>query len=376
MALVGLDGSYWVPIGPNPFLGSTGPSAVGTALDAANEAIIMIGYVVTSDGGSHTIDTTGSSSLAWRCTSATFADGGTVVKVGLAAVDTATGPAARAVNVANVITFDVNASYTGGGGGLTNAMITSVPTAGTKTVANGDLIAFAVQMTARGGVTDSVSVGVPGSIQISQLPTVTTYTGAAYAGSSALPSCFITFADGATGWFYGSEVYSAFTTRTWNTAGAVDAYGQLYQLPFPCKIYGLWGFLDPDADCSVILYSDPLGTPVAERTVSIDANVVGVAQARRFSVLFPTPYTTAPDQIIVAAFLPGASNISVPYKTIGNAAHRISDVWGTRGYGVQTAGGGAAFSNSNSSLDHYYIGLLVGAFEHGVNPTYVAGLGL
>jgi hypothetical protein len=376
MALVSLDGGYVVPIGPGWNAVQTLPAALTSVLDAANEALIFIGHIVTADGGSHTLDTTGSSSLGWRTGAVTFANGSTVVKVGLAPVDTANGPAARASNAANVISFDVSANFTGGGGGITaTAWQTSVPTTGTKTVANGDFIAFAVQMTAVAGG-DVVNATYSSSSTNYQRPTVTGYLGGLYGTISGGPVALITFSDGTLGWFYASDVLSTISTRTWNTTGGVDEYGQLYQLPFPCKIYGLYGWIDPDNDSSVALYSDPLGTPVAERTVTLDLNTVAQSAGRRFSVLFPSPYTVGPDQVIAAVFKPGAASISAYYKTLASATHRVTDVWGTSGYGVQSAGGGAAFTDSNSSLDHYYIGLLVGAFEHGVNPTYVAGLGL
>jgi hypothetical protein len=82
-------------------------TTTATTLDAANEAVIYIGHMWWEDGGSHTVDTSGSSSLNWRTTTVTFANAGTRVKVGLADVVNAAGPPARAVNVSDVITFDV-----------------------------------------------------------------------------------------------------------------------------------------------------------------------------------------------------------------------------------------------------------------------------
>jgi hypothetical protein len=363
-------GSPLVRIGVNTNQITSVPGTGSTTLDAANEACIYIGQIVTSDGASHTIDTTGSSALQWRSGAVTFANGSTVVKIGLAAVDTATGPVGRAVNVADVITFDVNAAPVGGGGGITaNAWISSVPTAGTKTVSNGDFLAFAVQMTARGGVADTIAVTTPTVNSAMHRPLVTSFTGGSYAAVASTPNCIITFSDGALGYFYGGDVCSTVNARIWNTGGAVDEYGQLFNLPYSTKIYGIYGWGDFDNNADIILYSDPLGTPAAEKTVSIDLNTVAATSTRRFEVLFASPYTYRPNTDIVAAFSPGASNITAFYKTLNHAGHRISETFGTTGYGVSRAVTGAgAFSDANSSLDHYYIGLLVGAFEHGVWP--------
>lgn len=375
MVMKNVPGMPLVQLGVDIHSIRTALATTTNTMDAADEATIYIGQVFTSDGASHTIDTTGSSSLQWRTSTVTFANGGTTVVVGLAAVDTGAGPPGRASNTTNVINFDVSKSLTGGGGGVTtDAWQTHVPDTGTKTIANGDFVAFAVQMTARGGA-DSVRAAIQSASSSVHRPTVTGYIGGSYTALSGVPNCIIVFSDGALGYFYGGSVFSTINTRTWNTGGAVDEYGQLYNFPFPMKIHGIYGHIDSDADCNIVLYSDPLGTPVAEKTVSIDANAVSGTTGRMFQVLFSSPYTYAPNTNIGAVFSPGASNVSAYYRTLANADHRVADVWGTSGYGIQRAATGVgAFADSNSSLDHYYIGLLVGAFEHGVQPTYVLGI--
>jgi hypothetical protein len=360
MALVSFPGSPLALIGPGLHRALL-PGLTSVTMDAANESVALIGRVATSDEASHTIDTTGSSSLGFRTGAVTFANAGTTLKVGIAAVDAGAGPPARAANAADVITFDVNAAPVGGSGTITaNAWHTIVPTAGTKTVAHGDMVAFAVQMTARGGA-DSVVFSNSTADNSLHRPVVTSFTGGAYAPSGSVPNAIITFSDGALGYFYAGEVFSAISTRTWNSGGATTEYGQLYQLPFPTKVYGLWGFVDPDADTDVVLYSDPLGTPVAEKTISIDSNIVTTATGRKFYELFSSPYTTAANQLIASVFKPGGSNISAYYRTMASATHRVADQGGTTGYGISRASG--AFANANSSLDHYYIGLIVGAFD-------------
>lgn len=372
MALASIRGGNFIPIGPGFHPSLTAPSISNTTIDATNEALILVGQIVTSDGASHTLDTSGSSSIGWRTGSVTFSNGGTTVKVGVAAVDTANGPPARAAHSTDVITFDVNASFTGGGGGITaNAWQTSVPTTGTKTIANGDLVAVCIQMTARGGadlITPVSNLATTGPHR----PTVTTFTGGSYAVAASTPNFIITFADGAFGYFHGTEVFSSQNQRTWNSGSGQAEYGQLYNLPFPCKIFGLFGWFNPSADCNVVLYSDPLGTPVAEKTISLDANVMGSGSFRRFSVMFASPYSYSANQNIGAIYKPGGSSVTAAYKTLDNANHRIVDPWGTSGYGISRASG--SFANANSSLDHYYIGLIASHFESGVWPSYGMGI--
>jgi hypothetical protein len=363
MALTGFYGDKKSFVGPEVWHSATLPSASSALMDAANEAIIFIGRINTSDGGSHTLDTSGSSAIAWRTAAVTFANAGTTFKVGVAPVDTGTGAPGRASNASDVISFDVSKSMTGGGGGVTaNAWQSHVPDTGSKSIANGDLVAVCFQMTARGGA-DVINIGYINATQFNR-PSVTGFLGGSYAAQNGLLNVFITFADGATGWIDGGEVFSTNNTRTWNSGSATKEYGQLYKLPFPVKIYGLYGFSNTSADLDLVLYSDPLGTPVAEKTIAVDANTVASnAAGRRFRETFASPYTTTADQLVVAGFKPGASNIDAYYKTLGSAGIRVTDPWGVEGYGVSRATG--AFANANSSLDHYYIGLICGAYDDG-----------
>lgn len=367
MALQSFPGNPLAYVGPNPLLLQTTPTVATVTMDAANESMIFIGRIITSDGGSHTIDTTGSSSLQWRTSTVTFANAGTTLVVGLAAVLTSAGPPGRPANVADVITFDVSKSLTGGGGGVTaNAWQSHTPDTGTKTIANGDLVAFAVQMTARGG-TDSVLGSFQQVPSSRHRPTVTGFIGGTYNAQSGVPNVLIVFSDGAYGWFEGGDVFSTISTRTWSSSSSPSEYGQLYQLPFPAKIYGAygwWGTSSAAADQDIILYSDPLGTPVAEKTASIDPSTISALAGRMFLEMFATPYTLPANTPIGIVFSPTTTtNRNAYYKTLNDANHRVTDIWGTSGYGISRTSG--AFADANSSLDHYYVGLIVSAFDDG-----------
>lgn len=370
MALVAVDGTPLVPFGAANRQGVPSLANVtATLIDAAKEACIMIGQIVTEDGGSHTIDTTGSSSLGWLSGTLTFANGGTTVKVGLATVDTTTGPPGRAVNVADVITFDVSKSLTGGGGGITaSAWQEHVPDAGTKTIANGDLVAFCVQMTALGGA-DAIRPSTVAAVANPTTPYVTEYTGGTYIVANILmPNAVITFSDGKLGWFAGGYVaLTGTTTQTWNNTSGTKEYGNFFQMPFPVKIYGLYWQVAVTGDTDFVLYSDPLGTPVAQKTTSIDLNTVASAAASRAgSVLFASPYTTTASQPLAAIIKPtSATNISALYKTFNASAHQKTEVFGTNGYAVNRNTG--AFAAQNSNKDRFAIGLLIGAFDNGAS---------
>ncbi len=344
-----------------------------TTLVTAKDSVAMIGRIYTSDGGSHTIDTTGSSSFGWRTGTSTFANGSTTVTVGIATPDAATGPVGRATNVSDAITFGgARVTFTAPTGITSAAWQTSVPTAGTSTIANGDEIAFCVQLVTKGGA-DQVLVSCPG-LQITQsYPMVSTFLaagGSVYASASQAPNVVITFSDGAKGYFVGGQVASiGSTATTWNNASAQKEYGNILQFPFPTKIFGVYATITGTADFDLNIYSDPLHAgagPTNVGSVSFDVNKLSTAAIGMIQANFATPYSlAAATNIAVVARPTSASNIVMAYQTFASSADQ--GAWQGTGYAVSrgTVAAGTAFADTNSSKDRYAIGLLLGGFDDG-----------
>jgi hypothetical protein len=179
------------------------------------------------------------------------------------------------------------------------------------------------------------------------------------------------YSDGKLGFFYGGIVFDAgLSTQTWNSGSATKEYGNFIQLPFPAKIYGIISASNHAGDADIILYSDPLGTPVAEKTVSVDLNTVLSAANRWAEFLFPAPYSATASQPLAAIVKPtSATNITNQYVTMNSSSHQKSLSCGTNGYAVNRASG--AFAAQNSSKDRFNIGLLVGAFDAGGGASAV-----
>lgn len=378
MSLVALDGTPLMMLGggQRPLGGGLAANTSLATLAAAKAAAIMIGRVFTEDGASHTIDTTGSSSMGWRSGALTFANAATTVVVGLATVDAANGAPGRATNSTGTITPSVSKSHTGGGGGITaNAWQENVPSSGSLAIANGDLLAAFVQMTARGGA-DSVVVQAQAMTTSLLRPNCTSFDGTStYTNATQTPNFTITFSDGKLGWFYGGAVINSTTAQTWNSGSATKEYGNYLLMPFPAKIYGLYGAINLTtnaADCDGVLYSDPLGTPVAEKTITLDANTVHASAAQApFIELFTSPYSAKANQPLAAIFKPGATDVTSTYRIMNASAHQKSLDYGSNGYAVNRASG--AFAAQNSNKDRFSIGLLVGAFSQENNQLINSG---
>jgi len=374
MALVNLDGVPLTQIGFPARAGAYVAASISTlaTIDAAGEALMMVGQIWTSDGGTHTIDTTGPSALGWRAQNITFANAGTTVKVGLAAVDTANGPPARAVNAAGVITFNVSRSILGNSSGITgNSWHEHTPDAGTMTISNGDLVAFCVQMTARGGV-DIINVG--GTLQpyaTNGFPCVTSYLSSAYANTAALPNCRIAFNDGARGYFVGGAIQNgALVSTAWNSGSVNKEYGNALTLPFPVRIHGIVGYMILAGPADLILYSSPFSVPVAERTVTLSNRTLAVSAASAVQVLFATPYDAAANQDLAVMVKPGASNATLYSRPAPLAWDADGDSGGESCYGAYRITG----PSFPLYFDRYTIGALVQAFEHPARSSHMMGL--
>lgn len=334
-----------------------------TAATAAKGCVIYVGQVWTSDGASHTIDATASSSIGFKTGSVTLANAASNLRVGLAAVDFANGPPARAINVTDAITFDVYRNYTNAGAPTANAWNEAVPTNGSKTIANADFVALCFQFTAWGGA-DSVAIAscTTGTTNAPAFPNATTYNGTTYSAAAGLVNAIITFADGAKGYFWGGVVFSTpTTTQTWNNGSASVEFGNYFKLPFNCQIAGLYGATQVSGNLDAVIYDTPFGTPSVGKTVSQDLNTVGASGlGRNWEALFATPYNYVANSDIAAIIKPtSATNVALTYTTMNAAAHMNAWPFGTNCYAVSRASG--AFAAVNSSKDRFCLGLMIGA---------------
>ncbi len=272
-------------------------SSVGTAstLNATGETTQIVGSVFLENplGGSKTISAAGGGKIVWFTGTVTFANAGTTFVVSIQDVSTASSPGqGDGVN-------DVSVTYTGGGGGVTGTAVQqSVMASGSKTIANGDLIAIVLSMTARGGV-DSIAVqhaptGTEVNANILGGSIVENTTGV-YANTSAYPMAYIVFDDGSVGYMYGFAMQAAINTVTINSGtGTADEYGNLIKLPYTFYALGIEVMVSlagNSSDFELLLYSDPLGTPTVQRTLTADATMASATATTRFvGLYFSTPY--------------------------------------------------------------------------------------
>jgi len=108
-----LQNGQLVTLPSYPTTTSTGVSL--STLNATGETAFFVGYCCLQNplGGSKTISAAGGGKIVWVAFAVTFADAGTTFDVGIQDVSTTATPSQGDG------TWDVKASFTGGGGGVT-----------------------------------------------------------------------------------------------------------------------------------------------------------------------------------------------------------------------------------------------------------------
>lgn len=265
-------------------------SATSVTINAAGESKSAIGYIYLQNGasgGSKTISSAGGK-IHWRTASPiTFADPATNLRVGIQDVSVATGLEDG--------THDVYADLVGGTDVIAATSMISTPMeTGSKTIAHGDAIAVTVEMTARGG-TDAVVVQSMQSDGLMQ-PFGTTDAGT-LAVSALILYATIEFDDGTLGWFHpyhclpGAAIIGT-SVSTFHVDSTPDERALIFKLPFDARISGAYAVLSSIADTDdleIILYSNPLGVPVAERTFTFDASFSSRTASTAVNCIFSSP---------------------------------------------------------------------------------------
>ena len=362
MALAEFPNKMGVRISPGQGILSSINSAI---IDAAGERCAFIGhvYLSTGPGTSATLSNAGlgGSKIFFQTGSITFVNAGTNFRVGVQDVSLGSGFEDG--------TFDVQADVAGGSGLIAGSTINFVEmTSGTKTITHGDLIAVVFEMTARGGA-DIVRVNRANTD--SNFPYTTTFLASVAARQALGPICTILFDDNDTvGWF-GETAYAYQDTSTsFNSGSSPDEYALVLRVQQKMEwnsVFVKIGDVDPTDAFEIILYSDPLGTPVAERTISHNPLLVGSVSAgsdlvqRQMDAFQPALNT-----YYALAVRPTTTNpLTFLQFDFGSSLGRKATMLGTDWFLGSRTNQTGAFSQVTSSLP--YFGLLANKLDDGAS---------
>lgn len=292
----------------------------GQTINAAGESYGVIGRVrIPGNATGKVISAAGSGQIGWNPGGVTWATAGTTIRIGIQDVDGSTGLEDG--------TFDVFRDLVQGTDALTGSVLRAdTMGSGTKTLSDGDLIAIVIEMTVRNGA-DSVQVqGTVGPTGMADgnfgfgLPYGSIDTGALAKSATNLLYAVIKFDDGTYGAIHGVSPgrTAVGTLQTINTTTNPDEICGTFTVPFKCQICGIGMYAASIAGTDgfeMILYTDPLVTPVATVTVTADPDVVG-GSATQGPHLYPiTPTTLSPGVTYGVALRPTTANsINVYYQ--------------------------------------------------------------
>ena len=365
---------------PYILMHSVSNTFTGITLNAAGETMNMIGSIILENplGGSKTISAAGGGSIVWRTGASTFAHAGSSLDVGIQDVSSSTSVAQGDG------TFDVKATYAGGSGIVANSTITSVMTSGSKTISHGQLVAITFAMTARGDAIDSVIVNANNQHSHSGptplRPTVTENTSGTFSRTgSSLPNAYLIFDDGSVGWFFGSPFVSSLANlQTYNSGTAVaDEYGNLIRSPGAFMAMGFETVMtvaNASADFEVVVYSDPLTTPVIERTLTVDATQVSAINSNaRFMDIFAVPLLIKPNKDYALTVRPTTTNsVSLVYGEGKDSNSGKTGYGNSNFYSVRRLDNTGSFSDYNGGTAKsrfFYVNFIGSHMEQGVNPA-------
>lgn len=299
-----------------------------TAQAAANERRAVVGKVYMADrgaGGARTISNAGGK-IHWLPGTTTFANAGTSLDIGIQDVSVSAGPTPQPDG-----TFNVKATYVGGTDTITaSAWNSAAMESGTKTITHGDLISIVFDMTARGGADSVIQQMVAGG-QTSGWPVSNTYTAAAWAASGITGAiiCAIEFDDGTFATLFGIPPLSALTAEVYSDATNPDERGNVFRVPFNCKVGGFRAFVKPTdatSDFTVAIYSDPFGTPavVSGSSVTVLAETVGKAGST-LELWIPLAAEVTLQKntdYVIAVKADGAGNVAMTAVSVANANYK------------------------------------------------------
>jgi hypothetical protein len=364
------------PMGLYYTLGAQWPSVNGTTasglgpLNGANDRAAYIGraYIDGRPGSAKTISAAGGGSISFFTGTLTFANGTTSVTVGIQDVDATTGPVARPDG-----SFDVaSAALVGGGGGITGSAwntITMTGGTGSKSITHGDLIAVVIDMTARGGAdTINISGGLnPGTGNLFQLQLMPFANAGTWAVGTTVPNCVITFDDGTLGIIDTAWPYATVgTTEAFADGTNPDERGMLFQLPWDCKIDGLFTrFLTAgtDAGFDLNLYGTPTGTPSVLATKSVDSNQHAATGATAYytALLASELALSKGTDYCLAVRATGANNVTLTSATLVDTAYRTFLPGSTSLAKATRDGGSGAFTAESPAITLIQLGVRISA---------------
>jgi hypothetical protein len=297
-------------------------------MNASGRSLSVIGRIRFPNQATSKLVSSAGAAILWYAQGANvFTTVGTTMRLGIMDVDLATGLEDGS--------FDVYKEFVGGTDTVPAASLLTTPmTAGSKVLSDGDLIAIGVKMIARAG-SDAVGV-VSAATSNGPLPTPNlgfpiggVNVGALARSQVQFLWCLLTTDDGTLGWIEGMPPLPFLSIANLTAFGlntTPDEYANTFVAPFKMQISGMGvsmaGVAAGDL-FDLILYADPLTSPVTLATVSFDPDVTAQTAGNNGLHLaaLPTPITLTAGRTYGIAVRPTtAGTVIMGYQNLAAAS--------------------------------------------------------
>jgi hypothetical protein len=317
-------------------------------IDAAGRLMYIIGQVQLPEGaGSKVISAAGSGKIVTAISAATFANGGTTLRVGIQGMNLAT-------NLADGV-WSVYKDYVGGVDPITTPYLISTMGSGTQTLAHGDLIALGLYMGTRAGA-DQLTLDRFSLFNSTNDYVNLPYGQHEYGGlyrNAITHSSWIVFDDGTIGTVGVPPIVApvgGLSNTTFGSATTPSELGVAFTMPYTRSIgaMGLMiGSIDTTETFDLVLYQDPYGTPVELYSVAQDPRITRSTGQGYFYI--PIPYTELEEgETYAVVCRPTTTNLFFYYWwNVGNgfaAVKAAIPIFGDTAAVVGRSGGAGAFA--------------------------------
>lgn len=239
----------------------------------------------------------------------------------------------------------------------------SVTLTADATFAAGDVVAVVV---VQGSVPGNTQISAYADLGVGQggsFPYGDLYTGA-WAKQQYMPMIWIEYSDGTFEPIFGLiDQGSPLTTNTINTGTTMTRTGNLFQVPFPCRLNGCWVWVDADGGFSVKVY-DSDGTTVLATTATFNAFQRAATTAGLIFLSFTTKATLVKNtNYRIAIVLSSVTSMTSYQFDVPSAAAMAMFPGGTSMYATDYNSGSWAETTTRRT----WMGIFADAFDDAVS---------
>lgn len=187
----------------------------------------------------------------------------------------------------------------------------------TASVTKGDLLTIVVALPSV-AVGNMVIAAISGAAMALEYPYSALYTGT-WAKGTNICCCALEYNDGSYAHVEGVFPFSAVANTAFNSGSTPDERGNMFQVPFPCRVTGFWLWADLDGNCDIVLYDSDGTTALLTKSLDLDNRPV-TTNARQVYPFNSTANLSANTNYRIVLKPTSATSVTLQEFTVNAAA--------------------------------------------------------